>query len=161
VLHVSCSIRTLIRSFEREVYVIPNAVFSKNAVLNVTRKSKEFRFYEYLCVRVQDVHKVNTIIQVCNPLAPTPPPPDAHHMIATLLPCMPTLPRWMQACSGPPISPVVDMVALATGGTHCPDGWAVLSMACQLMFVCGEGGRTHTCVHAYLQELGQEVILFP
>jgi hypothetical protein len=75
VLHVSCSIRTLIRSFEREVYVIPNAVFSKNAVLNVTRKSKEFRFYEYLCVRVQDVHKVNTIIQVCNPLAPTPSPP--------------------------------------------------------------------------------------
>lgn len=58
-------LRTLIRSFEREMYVIPNAVFSKNSVLNVTRKSREWRFYEYLCVRVQDVHKVNAIIQVC------------------------------------------------------------------------------------------------
>lgn len=56
--------RTLIRSFEREMYVIPNAVFSKNTVLNVTRKNREWRFYEYLCVRVQDVHKVNAIIQV-------------------------------------------------------------------------------------------------
>jgi hypothetical protein len=33
-------------------------------VLNVSRKSKEWRFYEYLCVRVADVHKVNAIIQV-------------------------------------------------------------------------------------------------
>lgn len=56
--------RTLIRSFEREMYVIPNAVFSKNTVLNVTRKNREWRFYEYLCVRVQDVHKANAIIQV-------------------------------------------------------------------------------------------------
>ena len=56
--------RTTIRSFEREVFVIPNAVFSKNTVLNVTRKMKEWRMYEYLCVRVQDVHKVNAIIQV-------------------------------------------------------------------------------------------------
>lgn len=56
--------RTLIRSFEREMYVIPNAVFSKNTVLNVSRKSKEYRLHEYLCVRVQDVHKVNAIIQV-------------------------------------------------------------------------------------------------
>jgi hypothetical protein len=47
------------------MYVIPNAVFSKNTVLNVSRKSREWRFYEYLCVRVQDVHKVNAIIQVC------------------------------------------------------------------------------------------------
>jgi small-conductance mechanosensitive channel len=52
------------RSFEREMYVIPNAVFSKNTVLNVTRKQREWRFYEFLCVRVQDVHKVNAIIQV-------------------------------------------------------------------------------------------------
>jgi hypothetical protein len=52
------------RSFEREMYVIPNAVFSKNTVLNVTRKQREWRFYEFLCVRVGDVHKVNAIIQV-------------------------------------------------------------------------------------------------
>lgn len=50
--------RTLIRSFEREVYVIPNAVFSKNVVLNITRKGKEWRFYEFLNVRLQDVQKV-------------------------------------------------------------------------------------------------------
>ncbi len=56
--------RTLIRSFEREVFVIPNAVFSKNTVLNITRKGKEWRFYEFLMVRVQDVQKVNAIIQV-------------------------------------------------------------------------------------------------
>jgi small-conductance mechanosensitive channel len=35
--------RTTIRSFEREVWVIPNAVFSKNTVLNVTRKMREWR----------------------------------------------------------------------------------------------------------------------
>jgi hypothetical protein len=55
--------RTTVRSFEREVFVIPNAVFSKNTVLNVSRKAREWRFHERLCVRVQDVHKVNAIIQ--------------------------------------------------------------------------------------------------
>ncbi|GFR48179.1 hypothetical protein Agub_g10027 [Astrephomene gubernaculifera] len=55
--------RTTIRSYEREVYVIPNAVFSKNIVLNITRKHREWRFFEMICVRVQDVHKVNAIIQ--------------------------------------------------------------------------------------------------
>jgi len=56
--------RTTIRSFEREVWVIPNAVFSKNTVLNVTRKNREWRFHENLNLRVADVHKVNAIIQV-------------------------------------------------------------------------------------------------
>ncbi|GBF96207.1 small conductance mechanosensitive ion channel [Raphidocelis subcapitata] len=55
--------RTTIRSFEREVFVIPNAVFSKNTVLNVTRKLREWRFYEYIGVRVADVQRVNAIIQ--------------------------------------------------------------------------------------------------
>ncbi|KXZ55407.1 hypothetical protein GPECTOR_3g59 [Gonium pectorale] len=55
--------RTTIRSYEREVFVIPNAVFSKNIVLNITRKHREWRFFEFINVRVQDVHKVNTIIQ--------------------------------------------------------------------------------------------------
>ncbi|GLI60318.1 hypothetical protein VaNZ11_002434, partial [Volvox africanus] len=55
--------RTTIRSYEREVFVIPNAVFSKNIVLNITRKNREWRFFEMICVRVQDVHKVNAIIQ--------------------------------------------------------------------------------------------------
>lgn len=55
--------RTNVRSFEREVYVIPNAVFSKNIVLNVSRKNREWRFYEMLSIRVQDVPKANAIVQ--------------------------------------------------------------------------------------------------
>jgi Mechanosensitive ion channel len=39
--------RTTIRSFEREIYNIPNSVFSRNVVLNITRKQKEWRFYEF------------------------------------------------------------------------------------------------------------------
>lgn len=50
--------RTLIRSYEREVYVIPNAVFSKNIVLNISRRNREWRFYETMSIRVQDVQKV-------------------------------------------------------------------------------------------------------
>lgn len=50
--------RTLIRSFEREMFVIPNAVFSKNIVLNVTRKGREWRLLETMSIRVQDVQKV-------------------------------------------------------------------------------------------------------
>ncbi|KAL6751057.1 Mechanosensitive ion channel-domain-containing protein [Haematococcus lacustris] len=55
--------RTNLRSFEREVFVIPNAVFSKNIVLNVSRKNREWRFLEVLSLRVQDVHKVNAVVQ--------------------------------------------------------------------------------------------------
>lgn len=40
--------RTTIRSFEREVYNIPNSVFSRNVVLNITRKGREWRFYEFI-----------------------------------------------------------------------------------------------------------------
>ena len=40
--------RTTIRSFERERFNIPNSVFSRNVVLNVTRKGKEWRFYEFI-----------------------------------------------------------------------------------------------------------------
>ena len=55
--------RTTIRSYEREVFVIPNAVFSKNIVLNITRKNREWRFFEMVCVRVEDVHKVRSMHQ--------------------------------------------------------------------------------------------------
>lgn len=40
--------RTTIRSFEREIYNIPNSVFSRNVVLNVTRKGREWRFYDFI-----------------------------------------------------------------------------------------------------------------
>lgn len=35
-----------------------------NTVLSVARKNREWSCYEYPCVRVQDVHKANGIIQV-------------------------------------------------------------------------------------------------
>lgn len=54
--------RTLVRSFEREVYVIPNSVFSRTVVLNVTRKGKEWRFFEMIGIRVQDIDSVNNIV---------------------------------------------------------------------------------------------------
>jgi MscS family membrane protein len=42
--------RTTIRSFEREIFNIPNSVFSRNVVLNITRKQREWRFYEFIGV---------------------------------------------------------------------------------------------------------------
>lgn len=54
--------RTLIRSFEREVYIVPNSVFSRTVVLNVTRKGKEWRVFENIGVRVEDISAVPSII---------------------------------------------------------------------------------------------------
>jgi Mechanosensitive ion channel len=54
--------RTLIRSFEREVYVVPNSVFSRTVVLNVTRKGKEWRVFECVGIRVEDMDAVPNII---------------------------------------------------------------------------------------------------
>jgi len=54
--------RTIIRSFEREIYVIPNSVFSRTVVLNVTRKQREWRFFQHVPVRVQDLDKVEAIV---------------------------------------------------------------------------------------------------
>ncbi|KAL6767682.1 hypothetical protein ACKKBF_B36230 [Auxenochlorella protothecoides x Auxenochlorella symbiontica] len=54
--------RTTIRSFEREIYTIPNSVFSRTVVLNVTRKVKEWRFYEFLGIRVEDTRRVEAVV---------------------------------------------------------------------------------------------------
>lgn len=54
--------RTTIRSFAREVFVIPNSVFSRTVVLNVTRKNGEWRFYEFLHLRPEDVDKARDIV---------------------------------------------------------------------------------------------------
>jgi mechanosensitive ion channel protein 1/2/3 len=54
--------RTLIRSFERELYVVPNSVFSRTVVLNVTRKGKEWRVFEFVGVRVEDMDAVPNIV---------------------------------------------------------------------------------------------------
>jgi len=54
--------RTTIRSFEREVYNIPNSIFLKNVVLNITRKNREWRFFEFLPLRVEDLERINPVV---------------------------------------------------------------------------------------------------
>ena len=54
--------RTTIRSFEREIYTIPNSVFSRNVVLNITRKNREWRFYEMLGLRLDDLPKAAAVV---------------------------------------------------------------------------------------------------
>ncbi|CAL8469278.1 g8819 [Coccomyxa elongata] len=54
--------RTTIRSFEREMFNIPNSVFSRNVVLNITRKQREWRFYEFIGLRVDDVGKASAVV---------------------------------------------------------------------------------------------------
>jgi mechanosensitive ion channel protein 1/2/3 len=54
--------RTTIRSFEREIYVIPNSVFSRNVVLNITRKNKEWRFFEFISLRLDDLPRVSAVV---------------------------------------------------------------------------------------------------
>ncbi|KAK9907947.1 hypothetical protein WJX75_000392 [Coccomyxa subellipsoidea] len=54
--------RTTIRSFEREMFNIPNSVFSRNVVLNITRKQREWRFYEFIGLRVDDIGKASAVV---------------------------------------------------------------------------------------------------
>ena len=54
--------RTTIRSFEREIFIIPNSVFSRNVVLNITRKQREWRFYEFLHLRLEDLPKASAVV---------------------------------------------------------------------------------------------------
>lgn len=54
--------RTTIRSFEREIFNIPNSVFLRNVVLNITRKQREWRFFEFIPLRVEDLERVNAVV---------------------------------------------------------------------------------------------------
>lgn len=54
--------RTTIRSFEREIYNIPNSVFTRSVVLNITRKNREWRFYEFIGLRLEDLPKASAVI---------------------------------------------------------------------------------------------------
>ena len=59
--------RTTIRSFEREIYNIPNSVFSRNVVLNVTRKQREWRFFDFLGkLAISPVHSYHGAV-ICFP----------------------------------------------------------------------------------------------
>jgi len=54
--------RTLVRDFQREVYIIPNSLFSRSVVRNVTRKGREWRFFEHILIRPNDIDKVEKVI---------------------------------------------------------------------------------------------------
>ncbi|EFN53399.1 hypothetical protein CHLNCDRAFT_137199 [Chlorella variabilis] len=54
--------RTTIRSFEREIYMIPNSVFTRSVVLNITRKNREWRFYEFIGLRLEDLPKASAVV---------------------------------------------------------------------------------------------------
>ena len=54
--------RTTIRSLYREMYYIPNSLFSSLAVLNITRRGKEFRFKHEIIVRLEDAPRVSNAI---------------------------------------------------------------------------------------------------
>eukprot|EP00210_Caulerpa_lentillifera_P008673 g8272.t1 len=54
--------RTMVRNWEREIYVIPNSLFSRSVVLNITRKGKEWRFFEFIPIRQQDLMKVEAVV---------------------------------------------------------------------------------------------------
>ena len=40
----------------------PPAVFSRNVVLNITRKQREWRFYEFMGLRLEDLSRVNAVV---------------------------------------------------------------------------------------------------
>ena len=66
--------RTTIRSFEREIYNIPNSVFSRNVVLNITRKQREWRFFEFIGARPlrqdkREHHAANALCQAISIVA--------------------------------------------------------------------------------------------
>lgn len=54
--------RTVVRNWERELYVIPNSLFSRSVVLNITRKGKEWRFFEFIPLRLKDLDKVEKVL---------------------------------------------------------------------------------------------------
>jgi MscS family membrane protein len=39
--------RTTVKSYEREVFIVPNNIFSTTVVLNISRKKNEWRMYVF------------------------------------------------------------------------------------------------------------------
>ena len=50
--------RTSIRSFQRELYYVPNSLFSSLVVLNITRKGKQWRIKQDILIRHSDSPRV-------------------------------------------------------------------------------------------------------
>ena len=50
--------RTSIRSFQRELYYVPNSLFSSLVVLNITRKGKQWRIKQDILIRHSDSARV-------------------------------------------------------------------------------------------------------
>ena len=74
--------RTTIRSFEREIFNIPNSVFSRNVVLNITRKGKEWRFYEFIGRALERGYN-HAVLAICLSV-PAPPTISLHVTVAHL-----------------------------------------------------------------------------
>ena len=54
--------RTTIRSMQREVYYLPNSLFSSLAVLNVSRRGKHFRVKKEVVVRLDDAPRLSNAL---------------------------------------------------------------------------------------------------
>ena len=54
--------RTTIRSMQREVYYLPNSLFSSLAVLNVSRRGKHFRVKKEVIVRLDDAPRLSNAL---------------------------------------------------------------------------------------------------
>lgn len=55
--------RTTVRSWEREVFLVPNAVFSSAVLLNVTRKGREWRFEEFVLIRLAPPERLQAAVR--------------------------------------------------------------------------------------------------
>lgn len=54
--------RTAFRTFGREIVAIPNSVFSRTPIKNVTKKKNEWRIDKVVCMRLTDIRKVPQIV---------------------------------------------------------------------------------------------------
>ena len=55
--------RSTIRSFDYEVFVVPNSVFTSAVVLNISRRGRTFRFQDNFWVAAEDVLKVDAVVK--------------------------------------------------------------------------------------------------
>ena len=55
--------RTTVRSFEREMFLIPNSIFSTTVLLNVTRKGREWRVEELVLVRHAPLERLQAAVR--------------------------------------------------------------------------------------------------
>eukprot|EP00793_Prasinoderma_coloniale_P003851 PRCOL_00003228-RA len=55
--------RSTIRSFDFEVFVVPNSVFTSAVLLNISRRGRTFRYNDMFWLAPEDVLKVDTVVR--------------------------------------------------------------------------------------------------